>query len=1352
MSHHAARWLSVCAPILGALLIALASNERAAAQTALGKPLIYNFARTAAGAEVQHWDAVQDHRGVVYFANNSGVLEFDGRSWRLIELPSRVAVRYLTVAPDGKGRIYVGAVGDFGYLQPNHTGQLQFVSLLPPAASADASFDQVFMPVIAPSDGSVYFQGKTKRCHFVETVHCGDSGLAPTTLFSAAGTLYVHQATRGLMEFADGSPRPIPGGERFANDEITVVLSVKGAEDEHLLIGTRDFRFFVQRQRSFEPLTIKGLARRSVRAKAGAGSPDPDQLFDGVVLPDGSLAFATLLRGVLIVDQAGNLPRQIDESTGLLDNHVLAVQPDRHSGAWLALQNGVSRIELSPAFSVFDESSGLEREWREAIEHDGMLYVRGYKGLYAASLRQRAPSHAVPLRTLRFERVIDVKPPVWGFISAERRLVVAAQDGIYEVRGTDVRRVITYPSMPLALHRSRHDPRRFYVGLDAGVASLRLEDDGWRDEGRIAELQDTITSIGEEANGDLWLVSQRQRVIRVSIDRDRGAPRVHAYPLGEQALTGRISIHEVAGRAVFLTDRWILEFDASSERFVPFSRMNALMGTDRRSFSWIHEDAQGNLWVASRQPARVDLLRKQGDGRYVLDNARLRQTMAWSIYPEANGGGSIVWFCTPDYLLRYDRTIDTESRAHFSTLLRNVTINDKMIYGGASGAEVADAAFRYGSNALQFEFAAPRFDDAERNEFQSYLEGFDTEWSGWTTASTRVYTNLPKGTYRFQVRARDVHGREGDTATFAFSILPPWYLTGWAYALYGVVACTCLLVISKFERRRAQARLSRRLEHMELEKLRELDRLKSRFFADISHEFRTPLTLILGPVWQMLDEATTPQLVRPLRLIRRHAQYLLRLISQLLDLSKLESRKMRLHATRGNLVHGLEQIVTPFASVAERHGIELVFGLSRRTQALGRAEIYFDSDVLQKILNNLIGNALKFTPSGGGVSVDVQGPQNGFVDIVVADTGVGIPEAELPLVFERFYQVERTRSREGIGIGLALVKELVDLHHGEIHVESQEGKGTTFIIRLRTGKAHLAPDEIVESSAVSALEMHLEPSANLEVEDLEHEASELVEEPEDETTILIVEDHADVRTFLREHLQRHYRVVEAQNGSEGLGKALAALPDLVLSDVVMPQMNGYELCRALKTNERTCHIPVVLLTAKTMREDKLLGLETGADCYLMKPFDALELLVQVRNLISQRRHLRERFGGPVVLKPSEMGVTPMDEVFLTKVLAVVQSNLQDPGFDVERLGREVGLSRSQLHRKLRALTNQPPTLLIRSIRLQRAAELLAHKTGSVAEIAYFVGFNSQAYFAKCFREQFGCSPKEYATAAPAKRA
>jgi DNA-binding response OmpR family regulator len=263
------------------------------------------------------------------------------------------------------------------------------------------------------------------------------------------------------------------------------------------------------------------------------------------------------------------------------------------------------------------------------------------------------------------------------------------------------------------------------------------------------------------------------------------------------------------------------------------------------------------------------------------------------------------------------------------------------------------------------------------------------------------------------------------------------------------------------------------------------------------------------------------------------------------------------------------------------------------------------------------------------------------------------------------------------------------------------------------------------------------------------------EESDDHTLVLIVEDHTDVRNLLREHLQPLYRVIEARDGSEGFEQAVTSLPDLVLSDVMMPRMNGFELCRALKNDERTCHIPVVLLTARAGLDDRLTGLDTGADGYLIKPFDRSEVLAQVKTLIEQRRRLRESFRGPVVLKPSEVGVAPMNEVFLKRVLTAVQNNLSDPDFDVERLGKEVGLSRSQLHRKLRALTNQSPTLMIRAIRLERATELLRQRTGSVAEIAYMVGFSSQAYFAKCFREQFGCSPKEYALgadASPASRA
>jgi DNA-binding response OmpR family regulator len=333
------------------------------------------------------------------------------------------------------------------------------------------------------------------------------------------------------------------------------------------------------------------------------------------------------------------------------------------------------------------------------------------------------------------------------------------------------------------------------------------------------------------------------------------------------------------------------------------------------------------------------------------------------------------------------------------------------------------------------------------------------------------------------------------------------------------------------------------------------------------------------------------------------------------------------------------------------------------------------------------------------------------------------------------------------------VKELVELHAGTIAVESVEGRGTTFVIRLsteqpqteqtQTEKAQVEPDASVPSPALTRGESALVASPAI-LDAATAPALAAATDHDEDTVVLIVEDNTSVRQFVREQLDPYYRVLEAGNGAEGLELAVSSLPDLVLSDVSMPEMDGYELCRTLKHDKRTCHIPVVLLTARTGRADKLHGLDTGADSWLVKPFDSWELVVQVRNLIEQRRRLRERFSAPIVLKPSELGVTPMDEAFLEKVLAVVQANLAEPDFDVVRLGREVGLSRSQLHRKLRALTNQSPTLLIRSIRLQRAAELLQQKSGSIAEVAYGVGFSSQAYFAKCFREELGCSPKEYA--------
>jgi signal transduction histidine kinase/DNA-binding response OmpR family regulator len=1330
-----------------------------AQEVRVGKPLIHNYNHADFGAEVQSWDVVQGDSGLMYFANNQGVLEYDGRTWRLIELPSHLDVRSLLKDSRGPlaaigGRIYAGATGDFGYLGPDAAGQLQFHSLLPPEARQDKSFDQIFTPALTP--GGVAFHARNKLCLWAnEMLTCRETEVSHSRLFTVGDRNFVQKKT-GLMQMTGWSLRPVPGGERFTDDEITLVLPYATGREERLLVGTRGFHLFIQSGGTFVPFATDARPRHAATA-----ADTDEELIRGAVLADGSFVLATRRRGAMIIDRDGRVIRQIDEAAGLQENHVHGVWPDRDGGLWLALQSGVSRVDVSSPFAIFDEDVGLEREWREVNTHQGTLYVRGYRGLFAST--STSTSISATSGPMLFKRVPEIEAPVWATAVAGNRFLATSKDGVYELHGTRPRRIATYASMPMAMYRSRSDPDRVYVGLVEGIASLRLTDGAWMDEGRIEGIDDTITSIAEDATGALWMVSQRQRILRVEFLDTRApgtreskarSPRIHVSSFVRGTLNGRVTVREAAGRVEFLADDAIYEFERDGEKFVQSPIFAALTQTGRRSFSWVAEDARGDLWVASRKPGAVDILRRQLDGRYVADNTSLLQMPAWSVYPEPDG--RVVWISVPDHLLRYDLTIQTHAAA-FATLIRKVRANDDTtVFGGAVTPEMSAAslAFPYRSNSLHFEFAAPRFDDSERSEFQSMLDNFDSRWSGWTRDPTRSYTNLPPGLYRFHVRARDARGVVGSEAVFAFTVLRPWYRSWWAYTAYAILACILLGLIWTVQLQRAHQGMQRDLVRMELDKLREMDRMKSRFFTDISHEFRTPLTLILGPIGQMLQEITARDVRQRLLLVRHNAEYLLRLISQILDLSKVESGKMRLRAAQGDLVPVLQTTVVPFAAMAEQQELDLRCELPNAPLFM-----YVDREVVEKILNNLLANALKFTPRGGMVRVRLRDvpPERavsgdswkyGYAEIVIEDTGIGIPHDQLSQIFNRFYQVESARSREGIGVGLALVKELVELHGGTIGVESELHKGTTFAIRLPKGRDHLTADEIVHEPAVPLL-----PPMAYPLQPTDHEpfsAAAVPDRAEDARTVLartvlIVEDHAGVRAFLRDQLQAQYHILEAKDGAEGIDIAVSALPDLVLSDVMMTPVNGFDFCKTLKQHEKTCHIPVVLLTARAGHDDRLTGLDTGADAYLIKPFEPSELLLQVRNLINQRRLLRERFSSAVVLKPTEMTVQPMDEAFLSRVLAVIEQGMSDPEFDVERLGREVGLSRSQLHRKLRALTHQPPTLLIRSIRLQRAAELLKQNAGSVAEVAYRVGFSSQAYFAKCFREQFGYAPKEYSS-------
>jgi len=535
-------------------------------------------------------------------------------------------------------------------------------------------------------------------------------------------------------------------------------------------------------------------------------------------------------------------------------------------------------------------------------------------------------------------------------------------------------------------------------------------------------------------------------------------------------------------------------------------------------------------------------------------------------------------------------------------------------------------------------------------------------------------------------------------------------------------------------------------ELVEINKLlKEAHQVQSRFFTNISHEFRTPLTLILGPVKQVIEKIKDTKIKEELRIVHKNANNLLGLVNQLLDISKLESGKVKLKTISMNVIPFFKALVHSFDSYAERKNIALRF-ISQENELIA----YIDKDKIEKIIVNVLSNAFKFTPEGGQIIINVF-KSDKRVNVTITDTGIGIPKEKIPFVFDRFYQVDGSHKREheGTGIGLALTKELVDLHHGKIAIESVEGKGTTITVSLPLGSEYLNPEEICEISNGEEPVEDLKVATNF-IEGSRRKLSVNLQEitysdPDNgkEETILIVEDNSEVRNYIKDNLDGEYNILEAIDGEDGWNKTIDKLPDIIVSDVMMPKMDGFVLLEMLKTDERTSHIPVILLTAKAASQDKIEGYKTGADDYIMKPFDSDELKVRIKNLIQQRKRIQQHFQKIGIFDLDKSSVTSVDKIFLRKAFDTISRNVSDPSFSVESFAESLAVSRYVLYKKIVSLTGESPVELIRRIRLQRAAELIKKKFGNFSEIALEVGFNNPAYFSDCFKKQFGISPSHY---------
>lgn len=898
---------------------------------------------------------------------------------------------------------------------------------------------------------------------------------------------------------------------------------------------------------------------------------------------------------------------------------------------------------------------------------------------------------------------------------------------------------------------------RIWIGTLGGGLDLLNEENGrflhYRDGDLNSVNSNFILSIEEDNSGNLWFGTSFGVNV---LDKTTGRfSHIAANPGKQNALSHHIVLsilEDQRGLMWFGTRNGLNLYDPGNREFKLFLERDGL--PDNNILNLV-EDEEGNIWMSTLNGlSRLEIDKTSEGYEYsfsnfdLLDGLQGREFNEHSAYKTSKGE---LIFGGPDGFNLFNPSEIQKSSHVPKVLVTELKLFNKEVEVGEKIDRktilekplfLADTLIlRHNQNVFSLEFSGMGFFHPEKIKYQYILEGFNQDWvSADASNPLATYTNLNFGTYRFRVRARvGEDGAQSEETSLIVTIKPPFYATKYAYAAYFILFAALVVFFGYVIRRRERIKYDRQRELIEYERIHEMDAMKIRFFTNISHEFRTPLTLILTPLEKLVRDIGDPTVKNQLKVVVRNARRLLGLVNQLLDFRKMEVQGIVLHRSKADIITFVKEVALSFSDLFDSKSINFIIYSN-----IDSLQVSFDPDKLEKIIFNLLSNAFKFSQENGEVKLQLEylednvsktgETDSGKVRISVSDKGIGIPAGKQEKIFERFFQADSGGARNlGSGIGLAITREFVRLHGGEIHVESKPGQGSTFVVNLPAAR-----DEDVGVSSPS----HMEISTGNPKDDI------AATDPEIDDTrkplLLIVEDNEDLRFYLKENLRLQYRIVEAGNGNEGLEKARSVFPDVVISDIMMPGIDGVELCKMLKNDSKTSHIPVILLTAKVSSEQEIEGFGAGADDYITKPFNYEVLAIKIHKQIELRQKFRAKLEKQHFdIQPGEIGVTSLDEKFIKKATGFVEKNIANTELSVEMFSREMGVSRGHLYNKILALTGKTPTEFIRIMRLKRGAQLLGKSQLNVGEVAFKVGFNDPKYFSRYFKEEFGVSPSEY---------
>jgi signal transduction histidine kinase/DNA-binding response OmpR family regulator len=779
-----------------------------------------------------------------------------------------------------------------------------------------------------------------------------------------------------------------------------------------------------------------------------------------------------------------------------------------------------------------------------------------------------------------------------------------------------------------------------------------------------------------------------------------------------------------------------------------FRKINIYIGnTSITSIHSISEDSKNNLWLSSNygiikyNPSNKSLIvYNQKDGlvsNEFNDNACLRLDSNKFYF----GGPLGVSFFDSDRIAvnSYSPQVILTD---FSIKNESVNVNDDQDIFENSIGYTKSVTLSYDKANISINFAIPNFINSTNNSYSYRLVGLENNWIT-TKKNEAVYTIQTPGTYVFEVKGANNDGVWNKLpTTLEIIVKPAPWRSYWAFTLYFMIIGVALYWLARIIKSKEILKRELEFEHLEAEINKENTAAKLQFFTNISHEFRTPLTLILGPLQQILSNYNgSNEMYKKLMVIESSSNHLLSLINRLMDFRKFENKQFVLESAQGNIVKFLNEIFLSFTEFAKVGNYTYTFYSNNED-----IQVYFDRYKLERVFYNLISNAFRYTPNGGIISIKILKNEKSVV-IEIGDSGIGIPDEYIDKIFDLFFEVPNQKNVEnnfnkGTGIGLSIVKNIVELHKGTITVENKSPNGAVFAVKLLLGNDHLSENEILKDFKISDDLSFYTSQLNGTESKVEEEGFD-IETNNEKPTILVVEDHKVLRNFIKNLLKPDYNVLVAENGLKGLKKALKYVPDLVVSDVIMPEMVGTELCAKIKENIKTSHIPVILLTARTSFVYKIEGLESGADDYISKPFNLVEFKLRIENLLNSTQRLKEKFSSQDIFSASEITSSTLDEQLFKKALKVVEDNISNEQLDVQLFCSEIGVSRTMLFTKVKAWTNCTPNEFIQEIRMKRAAQLLEQTNLNISQISYKVGFNNPKYFSKCFQKRFGETPSQY---------